>query len=97
MLIKHLKSKFNQILGEDVFYMHEKLKVDECQTLIKYFNNINFKEKAMLASTGTYSEGLNLVSASMERQAISYAYKLRQEKVDYIYHLIRSGTMHRIF
>jgi DNA repair and recombination RAD54-like protein len=64
MVIKHLKSKFNQIPGEDVFYMHEKLKVDECQTLIKYFNNVNFKEKVMLASIGTYSEVLNLVSAS---------------------------------
>jgi DNA repair and recombination RAD54-like protein len=29
----------------------------------------------------------------MERQAISHAYKLRQEKVDYIYHLITSGAI----
>ena len=105
MVIRHLKSKFSQILGEDVFYIHEKLKVDECKTLIKYFNNANFQEKVMLASTKTYSEGLNLVGASrvvlldimqnpsMERQAFSHAYKLRQEKVVYNYHLITSRTI----
>ncbi|CAK7347760.1 unnamed protein product [Dovyalis caffra] len=105
LVIKQLESKFNWIQGEDVLYMHGQLKVDERHTLIKHFNNANSEAKVLLASTKACSEGINLVGASrvvlldvvwnpsVERQAISRAYRLGQEKVVYVYHLITSGTM----
>ena len=40
--------------------MHEKLKIDECQTLIKHFNNANCEEKSLLTSTRACSEGIKL-------------------------------------
>ena len=105
LVIKQLESNFSWIEGEDLLYMHGKLKIDERQTLIKHFNNANSKAKVLLASTRACSEGINLVGASrvvlldvvwnpsVERQAISRAYRLGQEKVVYVYHLITSGTM----
>jgi DNA repair and recombination RAD54-like protein len=41
--------------------MHEKIKVDKRQTLIKYFNNANIEAKVMLASNKACFEGINLV------------------------------------
>jgi len=105
LVIKQLESNFSWIQGEDILYMHGKLKIDERQILIKHFNNANSNAKVLLASTRACSEGINLVGASrvvlldvlwnpsVERQAISRAYRLGQEKVVYIYHLITSGTM----
>ncbi|KAJ6400272.1 hypothetical protein OIU84_015843 [Salix udensis] len=105
MVIKQLESNFSWIQGEDLLYMHGRLKIGERQTLIKHFNNANSKAKVLLASTRACSEGINLVGASrvvlldvlwnpsVERQAISRAYRLGQEKVVYVYHLITSGTM----
>jgi DNA repair and recombination RAD54-like protein len=40
--------------------MHEKLKIDECQTLIKHFNNANSEEKALLTSTRACSKWIKL-------------------------------------
>ena len=60
MVIKQLESKFSWIQREDVLYMHGKLKVYECQTMIKYFNNVNSKAKMLLVSNRPCSEGINL-------------------------------------
>jgi len=60
MVIKQLESKFSWIQGEDVLYMHGKLKVDECQTMIKYFKNVNNEAKMLLVSNRPCSEGINL-------------------------------------
>lgn len=49
MVIKQFKSKFSCIQGEDILCMHGKLKIDECQTLIKHFNNFNNEAKVLLA------------------------------------------------
>jgi len=40
--------------------MHGKLKVDECQTMIKYFKNVNNEAKMLLVSNRPCSEGINL-------------------------------------
>jgi DNA repair and recombination RAD54-like protein len=107
MVIKQLELKFSWIQRKDVLYLHRKIKVDECQTLVKHFNNANNKIKVLLSSIRICSEGINFVSVSMavllnvvwnpsvERQAINHAYMLGQEKVFYVYHLITSRTMEK--
>ncbi|KAK9051482.1 hypothetical protein SSX86_028109 [Deinandra increscens subsp. villosa] len=74
------------------------------QTIINDFNNPNSKMKVLLASTRCCSEGIHLTGASrvvlldvvwnpsVERQAISRAYRLGQKKVVYTYHLMTAGT-----
>lgn len=106
MVIKQLESKFSWI-QKDVLYMYRKIEVDECQTLVKHFNNANNKIKVLLSSIRTCSEGINFVSVSrvvllnvvwnpsVERQAINHAYMLGHEKVVYVYHLITLGTMEK--
>lgn len=74
------------------------------QGLINLFNDPKSEAKVLLASTKCCSEGINLVGASrvilldvvwnpsVERQAISRAYRLGQKKMVYTYHLMTSGT-----
>ena len=64
MVIKQLKSHFIWIQGEDVLYMHKKLKVYEHQTLIKHFNNVNSEAKKLLTTTRDCSKWINLIDAS---------------------------------
>ncbi|KAI3796498.1 hypothetical protein L1987_39170 [Smallanthus sonchifolius] len=80
--------------------IHQKLR----QKIINDFNNPNSKVKVLLASTRCCSEGIHLIGASrvvlldvvwnpsVERQAISRAYRLGQKKVVYTYHLMTAGT-----
>lgn len=104
-LIKdQLKLLFDWIDGEEVLQMHGKLDQKVRQSLISQFNDPNSKSRILLASTKCCSEGINLVGASrvvlldvvwnpsVERQAISRAYRLGQKKIVYTYHLITSGT-----
>ncbi|XP_037496282.1 SNF2 domain-containing protein CLASSY 3 isoform X2 [Jatropha curcas] len=102
---KQLKYRFKWRKDTEILHMHGRVDTDKRQSLIKNFNNRNSDSKVMLASTKACSEGINLVGASrvvlldvvwnpsVERQAISRAYRLGQEKVVHIYHLITSGTM----
>ncbi|KAG8637881.1 SNF2 domain-containing protein CLASSY 4 isoform X2 [Manihot esculenta] len=103
-ICKLLESRFNWIQGKEILRMNGQVDTVQRQSLIKDFNNRNSQAKVMLASTRACCEGINLVGASrvvlldvvwnpsVERQAISRAYRLGQEKVVYIYHLITSGT-----
>ncbi|KAI3743858.1 hypothetical protein L1987_56925 [Smallanthus sonchifolius] len=80
--------------------IHQKFR----QKIINDFNNPNNKMKVLLASTRCCSEGIHLIGASrvvlldvvwnpsVERQAISRAYRLGQKKVVYTYHLMTAGT-----
>uniref|UniRef100_A0A1J3JN08 SNF2 domain-containing protein CLASSY 3 n=1 Tax=Noccaea caerulescens TaxID=107243 RepID=A0A1J3JN08_NOCCA len=104
LIMKHLVSRFNWSEGEQVLYMHGKLEQKQRQTLINEFNDPKSKAKVLLASTKACSEGINLVGASrvilldvvwnpaVERQAISRAYRIGQQRIVYTYHLVAKGT-----
>ncbi|XP_050225281.1 SNF2 domain-containing protein CLASSY 3-like [Mercurialis annua] len=101
---KQLESRFKWTAGKEVLHMHGAVDADQRQSLIKDFNDRRSDAKVLLASTKACSEGINLVGASrvvlldvvwnpsVERQAISRAYRLGQQKVVYVYHLIASET-----
>ncbi|KAA8515813.1 hypothetical protein F0562_018576 [Nyssa sinensis] len=104
-LIKdQIKKKFGWDEGKEVFQMQGQLDQKHRQNLINIFNDPKTEAKVLLASTKCCSEGINLVGASrvvlldvvwnpsVERQAISRAYRLGQVKVVYTYHLMTSGT-----
>lgn len=97
---KLLKSNFKWIPGREIMYMVGNVKLEERQRLIYDFNNKKGNAKVMLASQRACSEGINLVGASrvvlldvawnpsVERQAICRAYRLGQERMVYVYHLV---------
>ncbi|GAB2240626.1 hypothetical protein Droror1_Dr00021144 [Drosera rotundifolia] len=99
-----IASKFGWSEGREILRMQGKLEQRCRQTLIGTFNDPDSQAKVLLASTKAWSEGINLVGASrvvlldvvwnpsVERQAISRAYRLGQKKLVYTYHLIASGT-----
>ena len=80
------------------------VRLKEKQELIHSFNDANCQAKILLASTKACSEGISLVRASrvvlldvvwnpsVERQAVSRAYRIRQKRVVYTYHLLTEGT-----
>ncbi|KAF7848463.1 hypothetical protein BT93_L1926 [Corymbia citriodora subsp. variegata] len=90
--------------GKELLQMHGSLDLRERQHLIGEFNDPQSQARVMLASTKACSEGISLVGASrvvlldvvwnpsVERQAISRAFRIGQEKVVYTYHLITKGT-----
>ncbi|KAF8412498.1 hypothetical protein HHK36_000463 [Tetracentron sinense] len=100
-----LRSLFNWTEGKEVLQMDGKLGIKHRQSSINLFNDPTSEVRILLASTKACSEGINLIGASrvvlldvvwnpsVERQAISRAYRLGQKKVVYTYHLITSGTM----
>ncbi|KAI6706380.1 hypothetical protein NL676_009342 [Syzygium grande] len=91
--------------GKEILHMHGSLNQRERQRLIEEFNSRQSRARVMLASTKACSEGISLVGASrvvlldvvwnpsVERQAISRAFRIGQEKVVYTYHLITKGTV----
>ncbi|KAL5748348.1 hypothetical protein ACOSP7_025376 [Xanthoceras sorbifolium] len=100
-----LRESFNWIEGREVLYMDGKQDVRLRQSSINVFNDPLSEVKVLLASTKACSEGINLVGASrvvlldvawnpsVDRQAISRAYRLGQKKFVHVYHLVTSGTM----
>ncbi|KAF5176693.1 Dna repair and recombination protein rad54-like [Thalictrum thalictroides] len=106
VLIKgQLKRHFNWTEGEEVLQIVGEDTMRQRQSVINVFNNPDSKVRVLLATIGTCSEGINLIGASrvvlldvlwnpsVERQAISRAYRIGQKKVVYTYHLITYGTM----
>ncbi|CAK8561323.1 unnamed protein product [Lathyrus sativus] len=104
-LIKdQLNTAFNWSEGKEMLYMDGKVDLKDKQSLIHSFNGENCQAKILLASTKACSEGISLVGASrvvlldvvwnpsVERQAISRAYRIGQKKVVYTYHLLTQGT-----
>nr|VDC94284.1 unnamed protein product [Brassica oleracea] len=99
-----LSAVFGWTEGEEILYMHGQLQQKFRQRLINNFNKSDSKSKLLLASTKACSEGINLVGASrvvlldvdwnpsVERQAISRAYRIGQKRVVYTYHLMVKGT-----
>ncbi|WOG90158.1 hypothetical protein DCAR_0209401 [Daucus carota subsp. sativus] len=84
--------------------MHGSLEPKQRQSLITALNDPKSKVRVLLASIKACSEGIHLVGASrvvfldvvwnpsVERQAISRAYRIGQKKIVYTYHLI-AGKM----
>ncbi|XP_047306685.1 SNF2 domain-containing protein CLASSY 3-like [Impatiens glandulifera] len=104
-LIKdQLKSQFGWSDGKEILNMDGGTEVKLRQASISSFNDSDSGVKVLLASTKACSEGISLVGASrvvlldvvwnpsVERQAISRAYRIGQKKLVYIYHLI-AGEM----
>ncbi|KAL7158354.1 hypothetical protein ABFS83_02G137600 [Erythranthe nasuta] len=99
-----LKEFFKWGDGKQILQMRGKLDQKQRQVLINVFNDPKSESKVMLASTKCCSEGISLVGASrvvlldvvwnpsVERQAISRAYRIGQKKFVYTYHLMTSGT-----
>ncbi|KAI4364791.1 hypothetical protein MLD38_020837 [Melastoma candidum] len=100
-----LKSCFCWTEGVEVLYMDGKLDVKQRQASISVFNEEGGNAKVLLASKKACCEGISLVGASrvvfldaawnpsVQRQAISRAYRLGQKKFVYVYHLITFATI----
>ncbi|KAK2648188.1 hypothetical protein Ddye_015677 [Dipteronia dyeriana] len=100
-----LRESFDWIEGREVLYMDGKQDVRLRQSSINVFNDPSSEVKVLLASKTACCEGINLVGASrlvlldvawnpsVDRQAISRAYRLGQKKFVHVYRLITSGTM----
>lgn len=83
-----------------MMYIDGDLSMKQRQSLITSFNDKNGEAKVLLASQRACCEGISLVGASrvvlldvswnpsVERQAICRAYRIGQEKMVYVYHLI---------
>lgn len=104
-LIKdQIKAIFHYDEGKELFWMRGGLEQKSRQIMINEFNDPKSKAFVFLASTKCCSEGISLIGASrivlldvvwnpsVERQAISRAYRLGQKKVVYTYHLLTAGT-----
>lgn len=104
LIKEHLKECFNWGDGKEILQMVGKLDQKQRQVLINAFNDPKNDSKVMLGSTRCCSEGISLIGASrvvlldvvwnpsVERQAISRAYRIGQKKFVYTYHLMASGT-----
>lgn len=101
---EQIKSNFSWNEGRELLYMDGKLDEKQRQDSICSFNDDTSEAKVLLASERACSEGINLVGASrvvlldtvwnpsVEKQAISRAYRLGQKKVVYVYRLFTSGN-----
>ncbi|KAL8061858.1 hypothetical protein ABFX02_02G110100 [Erythranthe guttata] len=99
-----IKSRFSWYEGREILYMDGQLDERQRQDSISSFNDERSEAKVLLASERACSEGINLVGASrvvlldtvwnpsVEKQAISRAYRIGQKKVVYVYRLFTSGT-----
>lgn len=103
-MIEQLESVFSWNEGREVLYMDGEVDERKRQELISCFNDETSHAKVLLASLKACSEGINLVGASrvvlldtvwnpsVEKQAISRAYRIGQKKTVYVYRLFTSGV-----
>ncbi|KAL3629977.1 hypothetical protein CASFOL_026289 [Castilleja foliolosa] len=101
---KQIKTRFSWNEGREVLYMDGQLDERQRQDSIMSFNSETSEAKVLLASERACSEGISLIGASrvvlldtvwnpsVEKQAVSRAYRLGQKKVVYVYRLFTSGT-----
>ncbi|KAL8100836.1 SNF2 domain-containing protein CLASSY 3-like [Apium graveolens] len=97
---EQLQSYFGWTEGRELLYMDGSLEANQRQSSICALNDPRSKARVLLASIRACSEGIHLVGASrvvlldvvwnpsVERQAISRAYRLGQKRIVYTYHLI---------
>ncbi|KAI3693750.1 hypothetical protein L1987_76702 [Smallanthus sonchifolius] len=103
-IMQLLKTNLGWIEGRECLYMDGQKEEKHRQTSINTLNDPKSEVKVLLASLKACSEGINLVGASrvvlldvhwnpsVERQAISRAYRLGQKKLVHVYHLV-TGSM----
>ncbi|CAA0827397.1 SNF2 domain-containing protein CLASSY 3 [Striga hermonthica] len=101
---KQIKSRFSWQEEREILYMDGQLDEKHRQNSISSFNDERSKAKVLLASERACSEGINLVGASrvvlldtvwnpsVEKQAVSRAYRLGQKRIVHVYRLFTSGT-----
>ncbi|KAF3448210.1 hypothetical protein FNV43_RR08923 [Rhamnella rubrinervis] len=99
-----LKLHFNWSEEKEIFWMDGKCDQNQRHSSIKLFNDPSSEARVLLASIKACSEGINLVGASrvvfldvvwnpsVDRQAVSRAFRLGQKRFVYTYHLIASET-----
>ncbi|KAL5995054.1 hypothetical protein ACLOJK_025112 [Asimina triloba] len=105
LLKDQLKHLFDWSEGKEVLQMDGDITdINRRQSCIDCFNDPTSEARVLLASIRACGEGINLIGASrvvlldvvwnpsVERQAISRAYRIGQEKMVYSYHLLTSGT-----
>ncbi|XP_076930559.1 SNF2 domain-containing protein CLASSY 3-like [Bidens hawaiensis] len=95
---------FGWDVEKEVMIIKGKMHQKHRQNVINAFNDPKSELKVLLASIKCCSEGIHLYGASrvvlldvvwnpsVEKQAISRAYRLGQKKVVYTYHLMAAGT-----
>lgn len=103
-IMQLLKTNFRWVEGKECLYMDGQQEEKHRQASINTLNDPKSEAKVLLASLRACSEGINLVGASrvvlldvhwnpsVERQAISRAYRLGQKKLVHVYHLV-TGSM----
>ncbi|KAL8493383.1 hypothetical protein ACS0TY_024556 [Phlomoides rotata] len=108
-IMKQMECHLSWREGREVLYMDGQLDDKQRQDSISSFNNSKSEAKVLLASQRACSEGINLVGASrvvlldtvwnpsMEKQAVSRAYRLGQKKIVHVYRLFTSGVEVRQF
>ncbi|KAL8475859.1 hypothetical protein ACS0TY_028495 [Phlomoides rotata] len=108
-IMKQIECHLSWREGREVLYMDGQLDDKQRQDSISSFNNSKSEAKVLLASQRACSEGINLVGASrvvlldtvwnpsMEKQAVSRAYRLGQKKIVHVYRLFTSGVEVRQF
>ncbi|XP_073065981.1 SNF2 domain-containing protein CLASSY 4-like [Primulina eburnea] len=101
---KQLESHFSWNEGKQVLYMDGQSDMKHRQEKIASFNDHSSKAKVLLASQRACSEGISLVGASrvilidtvwnpsVERQAVSRAFRLGQKRLVFVYRLMTSGS-----
>ncbi|XP_043697836.1 SNF2 domain-containing protein CLASSY 3-like [Telopea speciosissima] len=102
--LKKQLSYFGWVEGKEVLQMDGEDNSNQKQSSINRFNDPASDARILLASTKACSEGIHLIGASrvvlldtvwnpsVEKQAISRAYRLGQKRFVYTYHLITFGT-----
>ncbi|KAL1535124.1 SNF2 domain-containing protein CLASSY 4-like [Salvia divinorum] len=100
---EQLESIYSWNEGREVLFIHGHVDDKKRQESISCFNDETSKAKVLLASERACSEGINLTGASrvvlldtvwnpsVEKQAISRAYRLGQRRVVHVYRLFTSG------
>ncbi|KAK9076598.1 hypothetical protein SSX86_004932 [Deinandra increscens subsp. villosa] len=103
-IMQLMKTNFRWIEGREFLYMDGQKEEKHRQASINTLNDPQSEVKVLIASLRACSEGINLVGASrvvlldvhwnpsVERQAISRAYRLGQKKLVHVYHLV-TGSM----
>ncbi|KAI3796499.1 hypothetical protein L1987_39171 [Smallanthus sonchifolius] len=104
LLQDQIARAFSWEVEKEITLIKGKIHQTRRQKVINAFNDPKSELKVLLASTKCCSEGIHLYGASrvvlldvvwnpsVEKQAISRAYRLGQKKVVYTYHLMAAGT-----
>ncbi|XP_020586839.1 SNF2 domain-containing protein CLASSY 3-like [Phalaenopsis equestris] len=107
LLRDQLIKTFDWTDGKHILKMDGSVPSKSRQSLMDFFNDLGSEARILLASTKACSEGISLVGASrvvllnvlwnpsVERQALSRAYRIGQLRVVYTYQLIMSGCGER--